>query len=131
MYIKIIKAILEENRTKSNVLYNQYYHTTMIDGLDVQTGNMSSSTTGLEWLSVRPSFLFQDGTMSLAKEILFYKDSIRVTFYNRDDLILDYNISEEEFFMRSTVETISIFDDYTNMKYFKELRDVFFAGDPR
>lgn len=131
MYIKIIKAILEENKNKSEVLYNKYYHTTMIEGMDVQSGNMRSSTTGLEWLSVRPSFLFQDSTTSMAKEILFYKDFIRVEFYNRDDLILDYNISEEEFFMRSTVDTISIFDDYTNMQYFKELRDVFFAGDPR
>lgn len=131
MYIEIIKAILEENRTKSEVLYNKYYHTILIDDIEIQSGNMRSVDNRGEWLSVRFGLNFHRTGEFISNEISFYKDRFIFHFFDKDDMTFSYDMSEEEFFMHSTASSFDLYDNYEVLEYFKELRDVFFAGDPR
>ena len=131
MYIEIIKAILEENRNKSEVLYNQYYHTILIDDIEIQSGNMRSVDNRGEWLSVRFGLNFHRTGEFISNEISFYKDRFIFHFFDKDDMTFSYEMTEEEFFMQSTASSFDLYDNYEVLEYFKELRDVFFAGDPR
>lgn len=131
MYIEIVKAILEENRTKSEVLYNKYYHTTLIDDIEIQSGNMRSVDDRGEWLSVRFGLNLHRTGEFISNEISFYRDRFIFHFFDKDDMTFSYDMTEEEFFMQSTASSFDLYDKYEVLEYFKELRDVFFAGDPR
>lgn len=131
MYIEIVKAILEENRTKSEVLYNKYYHTILIDDIEIQSGNMRSVDDRGEWLSVRFGLDFHRTGEFISNEISFYRDRFIFHFFDKDDMTFSYDMTEEEFFMQSTASSFDLYDNYEVLEYFKELRDVFFAGDPR